>query len=104
MSNFFSIKKIRIIVKANPTYQASRQESTHFAQREQLEKPFALVGKLLCPSQVRLARIAQLAHSVFTFALTPHFDHAAARFWWCGGAKYVPIFNLSVSPYKPKKE
>tara|TARA_Y100000593_G_scaffold10824_1_gene19317 strand:- start:284 stop:670 length:387 start_codon:yes stop_codon:yes gene_type:complete len=90
----FFDKKIGVIGKANPTPPSFEARVNPSCANWNHEKSFL---PLSASSQIglkyNLPELPVFAHSVFTFATySAHFNHAAARLWWCGGAKYVPHF------------
>jgi hypothetical protein len=90
----FFDKKIGVIGKANPTPPSLDARVNPLRTNGHNKKSFlSLSASGRIGLKYNLPELTMLSHSVFTFpANSSHFDHAAARFWWCGGAKYVSHF------------
>tara|TARA_Y100001937_G_scaffold73823_1_gene100424 strand:+ start:1428 stop:1877 length:450 start_codon:yes stop_codon:yes gene_type:complete len=96
----FFDKKIGVIGKANPTPPSFDAGVNPLRANWNHEKSFLpLSANCLVTLKYHFPELPMLAHSVFTFATySAHFNHAAARLWWCGDAKYVAHFSILSFP------
>tara|TARA_S200002703_G_scaffold153298_1_gene154735 strand:+ start:318 stop:635 length:318 start_codon:yes stop_codon:yes gene_type:complete len=92
----FFDNKIGVIGKANPTPPSfDARVNPPRANWDNKKSFLSLSASGRIGLKYDLPELPVLAHSVFAFATySAHFDHAAARLWWCGGAEYVSHFSI----------
>jgi hypothetical protein len=90
----FFDKKIRVIGKAHPT-PPSFEAGVNPPRANWNDKKSLLPLSARCRVRLKydLPELPVLAHPVLAFTTyAAHFNQIAARFFWCGGAKYVSHF------------